>query len=222
MSDKFQSVTSGQPIRLQAATWNAMLEAAKAHEQSKFDQRGVSESALRQPTLAKVRNQTGAPLQPFDVVGLAAPIITPAQRLSEFQRQTALEAGLPQSGVKFGILTEALPAGGIGTAVVAGVIAARVSVANGTYDCAEPLDSTVSHLRSVPHGPAHILWIESSLEPVRWALLRFDSSNREEIVYITSNQPDADGFYPAIVQEYDITAGQWSDRFACKVLDANQ
>ncbi|XZE56643.1 hypothetical protein SH139x_002766 [Planctomycetaceae bacterium SH139] len=221
MSDKFQPVTSGQPLRLPAATWNAMLDAARAHEQSKFDRKSGVTDGLRQPTLAKVRNQTGQARNQFDVVGLIAPLVGPGDNFSEFQRQATFSAGLPVAGGAVGILTEPLAAGAIGTAVVAGVIAARVAVSGTVYDCAEPLTGTSNHLRSVPHGPFRVLWIEQNGLPLRWAMVRFDDSNQEEVVYITSNHPDEDGFYPGIVQRYDVSSGDWGNRFPCKVLDAN-
>lgn len=222
MSDKFQSVTPGQPLRLPAATWNAMLEAARAHEQSKFNRQAGTEGAQRRPTLAKVRNLTGAARNQFEVVGLFDPLVLPSGNPAEFGRQATFEAGLPSAGGRVAILTEPLAAGAIGTAVVAGVTAVRVSVPGAVYECAEPLAGTTDHLRSVPHGPFKLLWIEQNGQPVRWAMVAFDDSNYEEIVYITSNIPDADGYYPGVVQRYDVSSGSWVTQFSCKVLDANR
>jgi hypothetical protein len=77
------------------------------------------------------------------------------------------------------------------------------------------------YLRSVPHGPASVLWIESS-GTVRWAVIRFDDANYEEIVFITSNIPDGNGYYPGVVQKFDVATKSWSTIFNCKVVDANK
>ena len=222
MSDKFQTVTPGQSVQLPATTWNALLETARAHEQSKFNRQAGSSGTARQPTLAKVRNQSGSPRSQFDIVGLNEALIEPSDNYAEFQRQATFAGGLPVVGGPLGILTEPLASGAIGTAVVAGVIAVRVLIEGVVYEAAEPLTGNANHLRSVPHGPFKLLWLEAGGASVRWALVRFDETNYEEMVYITSNQPDAAGFYPGLVQRYDMLSGTWTNRFPCKVLDANR
>jgi hypothetical protein len=89
------------------------------------------------------------------------------------------------------------------------------------YTCAETVDGQNGYLRSVPHGPASVLWIETT-GAVRWAVIRFDDANYEEIVFITSNIPDANGFYPGVVQKFDVASKTWSTIFNCKVVDANK
>ena len=66
-----------------------------------------------------------------------------------------------------------------------------------------------------------MLWIETT-GAVRWAVIRFDDANYEEIVFITSNIPDANGFYPGVVQKFDVASKTWSTIFNCKVVDANK
>lgn len=198
-----------------------MLAAASAHEQAKFNQHKGTEPSVRRPSLAKVRNNTGANLERFAVVGLAGPIISPSLNLVEFQRQTALEGILPSEEKQFAVLLEPLAAGMIGLATVAGVVPVRVSVGVTEYRCAVPIDDEFGYLRNVPRGPAQLLWMEST-GAIRWALMRFDDSNYEEIVYITSNIPDAAGMYPGVVQKYDLQTQQWTSQYPCKVLDANR
>jgi hypothetical protein len=56
----------------------------------------------------------------------------------------------------------------------------------------------------------------------RWSVIRFDASNMEEIVFITSNIPDANGYYTGVVQTFDPVTRSWNSTFSCKVVDANQ
>ena len=198
-----------------------MLEASRAHEQSKFDQRSGSEGASREPTLAKVRNVSGFVLNQFDVVELTVPLIGPANNYAEFQRNPMFDISLPSGGGRIGVLTEPLDVDKIGTAVIAGVCAVRIAVVGTEYEWAEPISGTAGYLRCVPHGPARVLWMES-VGALRWALVRIEQSNLEEIVFITSNTPDSEGFYPGFVQRWDVQTGIWSNRYACKVLDANR
>jgi hypothetical protein len=221
MSDAFQTVIPGQDVRIPAATWNAMLGAARAHLQRQFDIENGSEADTVQPSTAKVQNQTGVGLDRFAIVGLSQPIIPPAVNLAEFQRQTTFMATLPSGDGRFGVLLEPLAPNAIGLAVVAGVCAARLTLGSSLYDCATPIPGVTGSLLNVPHGPSQVLWMES-VGAMRWCLVRIGQSNLEEMVYITSNIPDADGYYPALVQRYDVVTKSWLTQFPCKVLDANQ
>jgi len=97
----------------------------------------------------------------------------------------------------------------------------RVSVGAVAYACAETVTGQNGDLRSTPHGPATVLWMESS-GAVRWAVIRFDDSNYEEIVFVTSNFPDGNGYYPGVVQRFNVATKSWSTIFNCKVVDANR
>ena len=119
------------------------------------------------------------------------------------------------------MLLEPLKNNLIGTAAVGGCVITRVSVGSVVYSAAETIVGQNGYLRSVPHGPASVLWIESS-GAVRWAVIRFDDANYEEIVFITSNIPDSNGYYPGVVQKFDVTTKSWGSVFDCKVVDANK
>ncbi len=67
------------------------------------------------------------------------------------------------------------------------------------------------------HGP-----VDGEAGAIRWAIIRIDECNFEEIVLVTSNIPDDLGFYSGVVQRYDLTTGSWISQFPCKVLDANR
>jgi hypothetical protein len=200
-----------------------LVDLSREQKNQRHDQFSKDEGSLRQTTLAKVRNQTGGDLERFSIVALGTPIITPAANAKEFKRQVSFLGLIPSAstGPRFGVLLEPLKNNLIGTAAVSGCVITRVSVGAFVYACAEPVVSQNGYLRSVPHGPASVLWIESS-GAIRWAVIRFDDANYEEIVFITSNIPDANGYYPGVVQKFDVATRSWITAFDCKVVDANR
>jgi len=223
VGDQFRKVQPGDPLKIPAEAWNALVDLSQQQKNQRHDQLSKDEGSLRQTNLAKVRNQTGGDLDRFSIVALGTPIITPAANPSEFKRQISFQGLVPSAstGPRFGVLLEPLKNNLIGTAVVAGCVITRISVGATVYSCAETVTGVNGYLRSVPHGPASVLWIESS-GAVRWAVIRFDDANYEEIVYITSNIPDGNGYYPGVVQKFDIATKSWSSIFNCKVVDANK
>lgn len=223
MGDQFRKVQPGDPLQIPAEAWNALVDLSQHQKNQRHDQQSKNEGSSRQTTLAKVRNQTGIDLDRFSIVALGTPVITPTANLTEFKRQVSFQGLVPNAGTgpRFGVLLEPLKNNFIGTAAVAGCVITRVSVGATVYTAAETIIGQNGYLRSVPHGPASVLWIESS-GAVRWAVIRFDDANYEEIVYITSNIPDANGYYPGVVQKFDIATKSWSSIFNCKVVDANK
>jgi hypothetical protein len=223
MGDQFRKVQPGDPLKIPAEAWNALVDLSRQQKNQRHDQLAEAEGTSRQTTLAKVRNQTGVDLDRFSIVALGTPIITPAANLREFKRQISFQGLVPSAntGPRFGVLLEPLKNNFIGTAAMGGCVITRVSVGTNAYTCAETDAGQNGYLRSVPHGPASVLWIESS-GAVRWAVIRFDDANYEEIVFITSNIPDGNGYYPGVVQKFDVVSKSWSTIFDCKVVDANK
>ena len=223
MGDQFRKVLPGDPLKIPAEAWNALVDLSQDQKNQRHDQFSHAEGTSRQTSLAKVRNQTGVDLDRFSIVALGTPIITPAANLKEFKRQVSFQGLVPGAGTgpRFGVLLEPLKNSLIGTAAIGGCVITRVSVGAVAYTAAETIVGQNGYLRSVPHGPASVLWIESTGE-VRWAVIRFDDANYEEIVFITSNIPDGNGYYPGVVQKFDVASKSWSSVFDCKVVDANK
>ncbi|MFN7735515.1 MAG: hypothetical protein ACK5O8_05310 [Pirellula sp.] len=223
MGEQFRKVMPGDPLKIPAEAWNALVDLSQQQKNQQHDLISQTEGTSRQTTLAKVRNQTGVDLDRFSIVALGTPIITPTANLKECKRQVSFQGLVPSAGTgpRFGVLLEPLKNNLIGTAAVGGCVITRVSVGATAYACAEIVAGQNGYLRSVPHGPASVLWIEST-GAVRWAVIRFDDANYEEIVFITSNIPDANGYYPGAVQRFDVTTKSWGSIFNCKVVDANK
>jgi hypothetical protein len=163
----------------------------------------------------------------FSIVGLSAPLITPADNLDEFKRQITFGGVTPTRtghNGRFAVLLEPLASGAIGMAVAAGVVAVRLLVNPlQLYDYAEVINGATGLLRNVPAGPARVLWIESGspVENQRWAVIRIDEGDLQAHVFVLDNVPDASGLYPGVVQRFDVNTG-WVSLFPCLVMDINQ
>lgn len=218
--DPFKKVQPGQRLEISAEAYNAFIDAARAARQQKVSGAEASQF-FRQSGIVKVQNTTGSAQNRFAVLGLGAPIILPADNLGEFQRQVTCRGVQPAQHGPFCVLLEPLAAGAIGQAVVSGVAPVRLLVTSQLYDYAEAIEGDTGKLRNVPHGPSRVLWVEPAGDEVRWAIVRIDDGNYETHVLITSDEPDAEGYYSGQVQRYDAATGTWENLFPCKVVDVN-
>jgi hypothetical protein len=223
--DAFKKVQPGQRLEITAEAFNAFLDAARAVREHKVFGTDASQF-FRQSGIVKVKNASGADQGRFAVLSLTEPIILPADNLDEFKRQVTFEGVVPAKDEhqgKFAVLLEPIAEGKIGLAVVAGVVPVRLKVdPNQLYDRAEIIDGSTQALRNQPHGSARVLWVEGTGSFERWAVVRLDDGDHQAHVLITSNVPDAEGYYPGEVQRYDVDTKTWQTLFACKVLDINQ
>ncbi|MBM3982762.1 MAG: hypothetical protein FJ304_21325 [Planctomycetes bacterium] len=223
--DPFKNVTPGQRLEIPAAAYNAFLDAARQARGNLHDTDRDANALMRQSGIVRVRNTTGADLNRFAVVSLNAPIITPADNLQEFQNAVIFDGVVPTAVLKerFAVLLEPLAADATGRAVVSGVTVVKVRVDPAQlYDFAAVEVGETGWLRNVPHGTARVLWVQSSGSVERWAVVRLDDGDFQAHVLVTSNAPDADGYFPGEVQRYDPAMKTWQTLFACKVVDVNQ
>lgn len=225
MGDAFKKVQAGQRIAISAEAYNAFIDAAQAVREHK--QFGIEASQFfRQSGIVKLKNASGADQARFAVLGLSEPIILPSANEIEFKRQVTFEGVVPAKNDhrgKFAVLLEPIADGKIGLAVIAGVVPVRLKVdPDQLYDRAEIIDADSGKLLNVPHGSARVLWIDALGSVERWAIVRLDDADYQAHVLITSNAPDEDGYYPGVVQRYDVDTKSWQTLFECKVVDINQ
>jgi hypothetical protein len=223
--DAFKKVQPGQRLEITAETFNAFLDAARAVREHKVFGTDASQF-FRQSGIVKVKNVSGYDQARFGVLGLSEPIILPGDNEMEFKRQVTFEGVVPTKSShrgKFGILLEPIADGKIGLGVIAGVVPVRLKVdPDHLYERAEIIDGDGGKLLNVPHGSARVLCIDATEGEVRWAIVRLDDGDYQAHVLITSNAPDDDGYYPGVVQRYDVDTKTWKTLFECKVVDINQ
>lgn len=163
--DVFKKVQSGQPFSMPAATFNAFVDAAAAHQQGQ-DVASRYETDFRQASIISVKNETGSDQSRFACLGIDAPIILPSDDEAEFANRVAIRGTTPadddHSDGRFVILLEPLAANAIGRAFAAGVCPAKLLVEDTEaeeHNFADINDGT-TQLAAKPVGPATILWKE--------------------------------------------------------------
>ena len=158
--DKFRKTQAGRPLEIPAPTWNAMVDAARAHAEGQLNQNSQPDNGFRQADIIKVRNHSGLDLDRFSVLGIDQPLISPVDNAREFKNQVAVRGVLPttsHSG-QFVVLLEPLKAGAIGRAWASGVFPARVRMAAAWHTHVDIESSNANELVSRPDGGAQILW----------------------------------------------------------------
>jgi hypothetical protein len=189
-------VTTGQPLKIPAATWNALLSIVEA-----WDPRDRS---LRAGPMARggqvviVRNDTGADVPRFGVLGIGAPIFPPTTTAAEsfdvFRTGVQIigvTPALTHSG-RFVVAIEPIAANAVGKAIVAGVTPVRVDIVDERHVAAD-VHAGSTLLRSCDVG-APILWKESGTGQ-RWAIVRVEPAPRERVVAILGAATSISAYY---------------------------
>lgn len=153
-----------------AALMNEAIQVLRG--QNEQTSAGDGEALFRQAGIVKVRNDSGADREQFEILGLGPPIITPTDNLAEFKRQVTFQGMLPAANThksKIAILLEPIRKDRIGRAVVSGVIPVKLTGATANY--AEIIDGDAGKLRCGGAGSVRVLWAEDGAGE-RWALVR--------------------------------------------------
>lgn len=173
--DAYKKVQVGRPLNIPAETFNAFIDAARAHKQSTVAFGQSPSGEFRQTGLVPVKNITGEERQRFDVVGVDDPVFTPDDSLDSFKNQIALDGAIPcehRHLGRFAILQEPADANGIVPAAVAGVTIARVDVVDESHPFCDVVNCGTEALQSNPTGSAKLIWKEAGTG-TKWAVIRF-------------------------------------------------
>lgn len=170
--DPLKRVLPGDPFAPSAAAWNAMLDAARKIASMEAETAGAR-GTRPSPSEVLVRNSTGAARDAGDIVGLGAPLFTPADNLSEFRFRPTMIGELPAAthAGRFAVLLESIPAGKIGRAATAGLAVCRIS-ASGSGDFADVKVGDATQLQLGGAGSARIVWREPGTTGTKWAVVR--------------------------------------------------
>jgi hypothetical protein len=165
MSGDLRKVRTGDPLRIPARAYNAFVDAA--HLARRIDADTGAEPTLpgAQEHLVLVRNESGADLPRFGILGIDRPIIEPGAEgnTDEFKRRAALiGAAITTTDEfvgRFVVAREPIASGKIGWSVIRGITPATVNVIDEDHSHADTYpDQQV--LRSGFTGAARILWKE--------------------------------------------------------------
>lgn len=151
-------------MRPTAATWNAVIAAAKKVKQN-------NGGGLGKPSRGDFgivlygKNTTASLIARHKVVGISAITIDPAAAATQdtFQSTPVVDLRtptLPNDSIRFGITMEPIAAGKVGRILVEGVAAIPISISDADHKFARVVDSSDT-LASCAFGPVEILQVQS-------------------------------------------------------------
>jgi len=191
----FRKARAGEKLAIRADTYNAMLEAARAH-------RDASTSTKAPKTVGKVsdggillvKNATGSDQKRFAVMGLGEPVISPKIHEERFKNNPVMEAVLPgeEHEGRFVVLQEPLPRGAIGRAMALGVTPAYFAPGESGHVMAGSLEGSTDLVAG--KVGAQILWEDERIESRHLGLVRmpfFTSELTGDIYYAVVTSPGA-------------------------------
>ena len=166
----------GEKVILGGATYNSIGAVVRAFQAGELGGKGGKTAGRRARQVElSVTNTTGGNLGRFAVVGIDGPSVTPAVNETEFENNLVLDVVTPVAGThegKFAVLLEAIPAGKIGRACVAGVVQCTINVADVTCaDFADVADGVTGSLSTCTGGSAAVLWRAGGTGS-QWAVVR--------------------------------------------------
>lgn len=198
MGDALKKVTTGSPLAIPAAAYNAFIDAARAEQAHQGDQGVPGQAAPRESGIVLIKNTTESDLDRFAILGIDSPVFTPTDNEQEFKNRVALKGVAPTLADhegRFAILLEPVKAGGIAMACVQGVFPVKVDVQDEDHDFADVDDGECGHLKSALTGAAQILWKESGTGE-KWAVVRIGPPHRAGFwARLTAEAAGGGGYY---------------------------
>jgi|GEM_PF-6006624 hypothetical protein len=193
----FEEVRPGQPLRIRADVWNALMRMAAEYYGGRAGRSAAFPTRHDSRTTVLARNDTGLQLNQFDVVGIDGPLLDSG----DWRERTAIKVVVPTANHRglFGIVVEPIPADKLGLVCVAGVCLARVVIQETGHQFCDVTIGQISHLTSTVAGAGQILW-RASGNP-GWCLIRFSSApaNRTQWAIVQSGFVNEDATVPKSV-----------------------
>jgi len=163
-SDPLAFVRAGQAVDFSASTHNAFVEAARYVRTRKNGGRFQPLEIAERGIVIPVRNDSGADRNRFDVLAHDGAVFTSSDNLPQFKSRPAI-AGIvpvyPAHYSRFVVLQEPVKSGRIGLAMVAGVTAVQLNLADSDavsgHEWADIDDGQAGQLKSAATGAARIL-----------------------------------------------------------------
>ena len=174
--DPLRKVSAGDPFKISAATFNSFVEAAKANQQRNLNQVGPGGNGGN-PNMLFVRNDTGADVGLYNVLGIGNLVISPSGSTGQLQQNIAISCKTPSGGSRGNFVVTAQPIGNgkFGHAWADGVFPVQVNVASGAGNFADVSSGSVTTLATSASGSALIMTKQGGVG-VQWTLCRMASA----------------------------------------------
>jgi hypothetical protein len=205
-----KKVTTGQPISIKATTWNSFIDAALyAKQQQRAGGVPVNAGTETPATTVLVKNNTGAELLAYEVVGITGPIISAADNETEFTTRSGWNVGLPASSHfgKFLVTAESIPDGEMGLAFAGGVVPVKCDIDNQHMDRADVVAGNKTKLQASFHGSSQIIWKASDTGTAVWCAVRIGTPTTASVTGKANTTFTADGVGQVEVFRQGVTTG---------------
>jgi len=131
MGDSLKYVTSGQPLKIPAQTFNTFINMAKAFQRARQNVSRQPRPAIN-PNLVLVRNDSGEAVGQYEAMGISG-VVYAADEGDGFT-EIVLTVVIPTADHKgqFVVTAEPIAIGGLGLAHVAGICQVQINVTEAT------------------------------------------------------------------------------------------
>lgn len=174
--DEFKKAMPGQPFQFPAAVWNEMIDVLRWARTQRGSGKNQVAQLVRNSTIVRIKNTSGADRDRFHVLGLGAPTIDAATDAVSFKYDPTITGETPLVSThvgRFGVLLEPIKNNEFGRAVIAGITPAIINVASDkAMKFADIEDSQPGRLQLLPYGAAELLWRETGSGASKWGLVR--------------------------------------------------
>ena len=205
MTDAFRKVKSGDPLVIPATAYNAMLDAAIANMRS---QSKPSPIRGEQGVHVLVRNETGYPLEQFEILGIDGTAFHPRYEPDAFQQTPVLRGVVPREKHKgkFVVIQEPAAPGSVVRACVSGLTVARVYTEDSQPKACDIEEGYTYDFTACATGGASVLWIEDGAGE-KWALIRIGHGDVSTLFPVVLNKTGGDegDEKTATTWRYDVT-----------------
>ena len=187
-------VLPGQPLRIPASDYNAMLDAARAYRARQHDV-SVPLAAAGGAGIIPMRNDSGADLPVFAVLGISDVVFKHSDNENEFLYRFTAVGIVPNNDdhPTIAVTQEPIANGQIGRVMVFGVTPVKLVREDDDESPTAGACGSTDHLQSAKLG-AQVLWEETYVgNEEHWALIRFPiivgkAKELEVIVDATCNE----------------------------------
>ncbi len=180
----FSKVRPGQKLRINAGTWNQIVQTVQQTQENLPLFGGSALQAWQQASnTVLIKNDSGSDVQRFGVLGIGGVVIDPsdgpAKELS-FAEKPVLRGVTPTTSShadRFVVCLEPIKNQSIGTAAVGGVFACKVSMTSTSHKFAGVKNNDATQLESKSCGLVQLLWVQTNgpsgagpTGPNKWAV----------------------------------------------------
>ena len=163
MGDSLKKVHPGDPLRIPAATFNTLIDVARAHLARKQNVGGQSQAASPPPgVILTIRNDSGSDRDRFEVLGLDEPVFPPEDNTADMSRGPVMSCIYPvdpDHRGAFVVLLEPITSGALGRAIVQGLVPVQVDFGDvDNHTRADISAGVAANLKAMATGSARILW----------------------------------------------------------------